>query len=205
MKTVLVLAGALLLLFARGAMAQPPPPGQKLGLAANFQREYAAIKRDLMEAAQKMPEPDFGFKPSPMSDVRTYGQLFGHVANVQFNNCAAVKGVANPNLGNDNERTRVAKADVVKALADSFAFCDDAYAGLTDANAHDLVKLGQGEIARAAALANNLAHDNEMYGTAGVYLRARTIVPPSTDNAARGIGRGGRGRRDGARQENGQP
>jgi hypothetical protein len=65
---------------------------------------------------------------------------------VQFNNCAAVKGVANPNLGNDNERTRVAKADVVKALADSFAFCDDAYAGLTDANAHDLVKLGQGEI-----------------------------------------------------------
>jgi hypothetical protein len=71
MKTVLVLAGALLLLFARGAMAQPPPPGQKLGLAANFQREYAAIKRDLMEAAQKMPEPDFGFKPSPMSDVRT--------------------------------------------------------------------------------------------------------------------------------------
>ncbi len=204
MRTAVLLA-PVLLLFASAAMAQPPPPGQKLGLAANFQREYAAIKRDLTEAADKMPEADYGFRPTAMADVRTYGQLFGHVANVQFNNCAAVKGVPNPNLGNDNEKTKVAKADVVKALADSFAFCDDAYAALTDANAHEFVKLGQGEIARAAALANNLAHDNEMYGTAGVYLRARTIVPPSTDNAARGIGRGGRRGQAAGRQGGTQP
>jgi hypothetical protein len=173
------------------ASAQPPPPGQKLGLAANFQREYAAIKKDLLQAAETMPEADYGFRPSSMPEVRTFGQLFGHVANTQFSTCAAVKEVPNPNLGNDNEKTKVMKAEVVKALADSFAFCDEAYRSLTDANAHDLIKLAQGEIARAAALANNLAHNNEMYGTAGVYLRAKNIVPPSTDNAARGTGRGG--------------
>jgi hypothetical protein len=203
MKIALFLACALLL-FAHTTAAQPPPPGVKLGLAANFQREYAAIKRDLMEAAEKMPEEAYNFKPTTMAEVRTYGQLFGHTANVQYTNCSAAKEVPNPNLGNDNEK-RTTKAEFLEALADSFAFCDGAYAALTDANSHDFVKLGQGEIARAAALANNLAHNNEMYGTAAVYLRTRTIVPPSTDNAARGVGRGGRSRTAGARPGVAQP
>jgi hypothetical protein len=34
-------------------------------------------------------------------------------------------------------------------------------------------------------------HGNEMYGTAAVYLRSKNIVPPSTENAGRGMrGRG---------------
>ena len=93
-------------------------------------------------------------------------------------------------LGNDNEK-KTTKAEFLKALADSFAFCDGAYAALTDANSHDFVRLGQGEIARAAALANNLAHNNEMYGTASVYMRAKGLVPPSTERQMQG--RGGRG------------
>lgn len=51
-------------------------------------------------------------------------------------------------------------------------------------------------ITRAALLANNISHDNEMYGTFGVYLRAKNIVPPPTENAIMGRGAppAGRGR-----------
>lgn len=69
----------------------------------------------------------------------------------------------------------------VKVLADSFAFCDDAVAGLTDQNAEEFIKQGQGELARGAALAGLIAHNSEMYGISTVYLRAKNIVPPSTE------------------------
>jgi hypothetical protein len=135
---------------------------QKVSLATGLQRSYENIKRNLTEMAEKMPEADYGFKPTP--EVRSYGQLFGHIANSSYNACSAARGVPNPNQGNDNEK-KTTKAEFQKALADSFAFCDPAYASLTDASAAELVKQGQNEVARGSVLTNNIAHNNEMYGT----------------------------------------
>lgn len=75
-----------------------------------------------MEAAQVMPDADYGFKPAAASEMRTYGQLFAHIATGQFSTCAAIKGVPNPSEGKNLERDLKSKADFVKALADSFAF-----------------------------------------------------------------------------------
>ncbi|MGE0815077.1 MAG: DinB family protein [Vicinamibacterales bacterium] len=155
-------------------MGQP----QTITLAAGLQRSYEGVKRNLTEMAEKMPEADYGFQIT--KDVRTFGQLFGHVANSQFNACAAARGVANPNQGNDNEK-KTTKAEFVKALADSFAFCDEAFKMLTDANAMEMVKQGQNSVARAAVLANVIAHNNEMYGTAIPYYRSKGLTPPSTE------------------------
>jgi hypothetical protein len=183
------------LLIAAPAAAQAPAPGQVTTISVAIQRAYAAVKTNLTQAAAKMPDADFSFKPSSMAEVRTFGQLFAHVANAQFGSCAAAKGVPNPNMGHNLENELKTKAEFVKALADSFAFCDDAYAALTEANANEPVTQGRGQIARAALLANNVTHDNEMYGTSGVYLRAKNIVPPSTENATMGRGAApGRGR-----------
>ena len=157
-------------------------------MSTAVQRGYAGVKQNLTEMAAKMPEGDYTFKPGPAPEMRTFGQLFAHVANAQFGSCAAAKGVANPNQGKNLENELKTKAEFVKALADSFAFCDDAYSALTDQNAMEMVKQGQNTIARAALLANNVSHDNEMYGTGAVYMRAKGMVPPSTEraNAARG-------------------
>jgi hypothetical protein len=175
-------ASGMLLAFAASASAQAPAAAP-VTLSVSIQRAYAAIKTNLTQAADKMPDADYTFKPSTMPEVRTYGQLIAHVATAQFGTCAAVKGVPNPNQGKNLETDLKTKAEFVKALADSFALCDDAYASLTEANANEPITQGRGQIARAAALANNITHSNEMYGTAGVYLRAKNIVPPSTENA----------------------
>jgi hypothetical protein len=175
--------------------AQPPGAGQSLTIASSIQRGYNSVKGNLTQEAEKMPDADYGFKPSSMPEMRTFGQLFAHVAQSQYGTCAAVKGVPNPNMGHNLEMELKTKAEFVKALADSFTFCDSAYAALTDANATEMVTQGRGSIAKGAALANNVAHNNEMYGTGAVYLRAKNIVPPSTENAAaaRGGAGGGRG------------
>ena len=158
-------------------MAQRAP--QTITLAAGMQRSYDGVKRNLTEMAEKMAEADYTFQIT--KDVRTFGQLFGHVANSQFGACSAARGVANPNQGNDNEK-KTTKAEFVKALADSFAFCDEAFKMLTDANATEMVKQGQNSVARGAILANVIAHNNEMYGTAiAVHAARKGLVPPSTE------------------------
>ena len=178
---------AAMMLVGTMAGAQQPA-GQKIGLATTLQRAYAQIKMNLTQSAAKMPEADYNSKPSTMPEVRTFGKLFGHVANAQFGSCAAAKGVPNPNQGSDLE-TKTTKAEFVKALADSFAFCDDAFSSTTEENATQYIRAGNNEVTRAAALYGVIVHGNEMYGTATVYLRSKGIVPPSTE----GRGRRGRG------------
>lgn len=191
MKRVMCcLVSGLVLAVAAVSARQMPAAGQKIGPAVSLQRGYAGVKANLTGNAEKMPEADYNFKPGPMPEVRAFGALFMHVANAQYGACAAVKGVANPNQGNDLEKTKTTKADVVKALADSFAFCDDAFSSTTDANASEYIKQGRNEMTRSAALFGLIAHDNEMFGTSNVYLRSKGIVPASTERM-QGRGRGG--------------
>jgi hypothetical protein len=164
---------------AQAQMAQGP---QTISLANGLQRGYDNIKRNLTEMSQGMAEGDYTFMPT--KDVRTFGQLMGHAANAQFNACSAARGMANPNQGNDNEK-KATKAEFVKALADSFAFCDEAYKALTDASAAEMVKQGQNSVARGVVLANLIAHSNEVYVTAIPYYRLKGLIPPSTERATR--------------------
>jgi hypothetical protein len=164
------------------AQAQTPPAPQTISLSNGFQRSYDGIKRNLTEMAANMAEADYSFMPT--KDVRTFGQLMGHAANAQFGACAAARGMANPNQGNDNEK-KATKAEFVKALADSFAVCDEAFKMLTDANATEMMKQGQNSVARGSILANMVAHSNEVYGTGISYMRGKGLVPPSTERATR--------------------
>jgi uncharacterized damage-inducible protein DinB len=191
MKRVMCIGWAAVLLVAATVQAQPPPAGQRRTLAEAIKGGYNNVKMNLTQAAEKMPEGDFTFKPGTMSEVRNYGQLFAHVAQAQFGACSAAAAKPNPMTGKQLEQELKTKADIVKALNDSFALCDDAYSSLNDTNAMEFVKQGQGEIQRAALLMNNIVHDNEMFGTAAVYMRSKGMVPPSTERMRGMRGRGG--------------
>jgi hypothetical protein len=171
---------AVILLAAAALSAQMPQAGQKVGLATSLQRGYAAFKRNFTAAAEKMPESDYGFKPGSTPEARTFAQVIDHIAQAQFGQCSALKGSPNPMQGKNLEQELKTKAEVTKTLGDSFAVCDDLFAQVTDANATEMVKQGQNELTRAAALFGVIVHGNEMYGTAAVYLRSKNLVPPST-------------------------
>ena len=188
MKRVLYAVPALAL-FATVAFSQMPA-GQKVGLATSIQRGYANIKQNLTQEADKMPEADYAWKPGTTPDVRPFSAVIAHIVQSQFGQCSAMKGVPNPMQGKNLEQELKAKADVTKALADSFALCDDIFAQTTDENAAQFIKVGQNEVTRAAALFGFIAHGNEIYGTGAVYLRSKNIVPPSTERAMQGRGRG---------------
>jgi|KBSSwiStaDraftv2_1062776.scaffolds.fasta_scaffold19359_3 hypothetical protein len=192
MKSATCLVFAVLLITASIVSAQQPPAaagGQTIGLALGLQRSYAGVKANLTEAAEKLADADYTYRPSP--EIRPYGAQFAHTANSQFNACAAAKGEPNPNGTANLEQTKTTRADIVKALADSFAYCDPVFAALTDQSALELVRQGQNQVARGSVLANLIAHSNEEYGVITVYLRTKNLVPPSTERAQRGRGMGG--------------
>src|SRR4029078_12465498 len=190
MKRVIYFVSAAVLLVGVTTYSQQPA-GQKIGLATSLQNGYAGIKRNFTSAAEKIPEADDSFKPGTTPEARTYAQVIAHIAQAQFGQCSGLKGVPNPMAGKQLEQELKTKAEVTKALADSFAMCDELFANLTDASATEMVKAGQNEQTRAASLYGVIVHGNELYGTAAVYLRSKNIVPPSTENAQRG--RRGRG------------
>ena len=170
--------------------AQAPAPaaqgGQKIPLSEGLRRSYNTLKMNLTEAAQKFGEADYGYRRRPRF-AASAAQL-AHVANSQFNACAAARGEANPHQGSNLEQTKTTRADIIQALADSFAFCDPVFANLTDQSALELVRQGQNEVARGAVLANLIAHGNEEYGILTVYMRTKGMVPPSTERGMRGRG-----------------
>jgi len=188
MKRVLY-AIPVVALFATVAYSQAPGgqmQGQKIGLATSLQRGYNGFKTNFTAAAEKMPEADYSFKPGSTPEARTYAQVIAHIAQAQFGQCSGLKGVPNPMAGKQLEQELKTKAEATKALAVSFAMCDELFANLTDASATEMVKAGQNEQTRAASLYGVIVHGNELYGTAAVYLRSKNIVPPSTENAQRG-------------------
>lgn len=191
-RLVLVVAGVCV--GVSSAMAQAPA-GQQITLTTSLTRGYNTVKLNLTEEAAKMADADFMFKPGPAAELRTFGQLFGHVANAQFGTCATALAQPNPNQGHNLETELKTKAEFQKALADSFTLCDRAFAALTDQNALEMIKQGPNEVTRAALLYGVLTHGNEMYGTGAVYMRAKGLVPPSTERAAAAqAGRGAAGR-----------
>lgn len=191
MKRVLYIVPAVVLVATAAFSQMPQTGGQKIGLATSLQRGYAGFKNNFTAAAGKMPEADYTFKPGSTPEARTYAQVIAHIVQAQFGQCSTLKGVPNPMAGKQLEQELKTKAEVTKALADSFAMCDDLFSQVTDANATEMVKQGQNEVTRAAALYGIIVHGNELYGTAAVYLRSKNIVPPSTENAGRGMrGRG---------------
>ncbi len=172
-QTVLTAAVFLLCVCAVGAQA---PAGQN-PIAAGQKMLFSMVKTNIVRSAEKMPEENYAFKPTP--EVRSFGQLLGHVADSQYMFCSAVLGKPAPTPG--VEKSKTTKADLVQAVKDAFAYCDPAYDGLTDAQAGSLVKFFGGDQAKATVLAFNTAHDNEHYGNIVTYLRMKGIVPPSSE------------------------
>jgi uncharacterized damage-inducible protein DinB len=129
----------------------------------------------VVAAAEQMPEADYGFKPTP--DVRSYGQLLGHVANAEYMICAAALGEQSPARQNFEQTTE--KAALIAALRASGEYCERAYA-LSDEAALQTTQLFGSERTRLSALMLNAAHDMEHYGNLVTYLRLKGMVPPSS-------------------------
>lgn len=163
---------AAVLLFALPMMAQGPANT----ISTDLKSTWNQIKGYVARSADKMPEDQYSFKPT--ADVRSFGQLIGHIADAQYMICGAAKGEQKM-LG--IEKSKTTKAELIAALAESNAYCDAAYDSLTDASGAEMVKMFGRERSKMGALQMNVSHDFEHYGNLVTYMRMKGLVPPSSE------------------------
>jgi uncharacterized damage-inducible protein DinB len=147
-------------------------------LVATSQAVFAIAKDDILKSADKVPENLWSFQPTP--EVRTMGQLFAHVADAQYEFCGPVAGGKGPESIEKNVKD---KAGIVAALKTAFAYCDGAYAKMTDASAAQLVDFFGRKMSMLGLMDFNTAHTMEHYGNLVTYMRLKGIVPPSSTPA----------------------
>lgn len=182
------IATGIFLFGASVAYAQTTPAPAN-PLSTYLKNAETNIQANISKSADKFAEADYGFRPAGIQpEVRTFGQFLAHIAEANYSYCSRAKGEANPNKV-QIEKTITAKADLVKALSESFAYCDAVYGSLTDAKLTETITVPgpnntTRQIARAQPLIVNLAHNNEHYGNLVTYMRAKNIVPPSSERSS---------------------
>jgi hypothetical protein len=163
MKTTLLLLASL--------VAAVPAQAQDTLKTATIQRYYNPVKFDLLAAASVMPADKYGFKLDPAQ--MDFGQWINHSTERNYLDCSTLGGQPNP-MPKAKTDLLTTKAEITRALAESFDFCDAAFETLTDQKILSSPQM-------VTAFLHTAVHNNEIYGNVVGYLRANHIVPPSTE------------------------
>src|SRR3954468_12833226 len=169
---------------ASGTPSAPPTIG------STIDREISVIEKEIVEAAEAMPEEKFDFSPEKLNvagsdykGVRTFGQQLKHVAASNYLIWSPITGEKAPDTANEGKgpESMKSKAEIIKFLKDSFAFGHKAVATLTAANLVEPVTSGSGKTTTRLFLATFApAHAFDHYGQVVEYLRMNGIVPPAS-------------------------
>ena len=193
---VLVLAGIATAAFAQetkstAAAASSPAPQQSpeapLTIASAIDREITVVEKEVVEAAEAMPEDKYNFSPeslhiagSEYKGVRTFGEQVKHIAASNYLIWAGVSGEKAPDTANEGKGPDAmkSKAEIVKFLKDSFAYGHKTVAALTPATAVEPV--GKNKRPKLFGATFAVAHAFDHYGQMVEYLRMNGIVPPAS-------------------------
>lgn len=140
---------------------------------------YRGIRQNLIETADVMPADAYSFKLTPAQ--RTFAEWIGHVAMGNFNFCSTIKGEKIPDTHALHSMT--SKADLSKALRESFAYCDGALKEMTDQKALAENTVDGKKSYPVQGMISLVSSDNEHYGNLVGYMRSKGITPPSTARA----------------------
>lgn len=160
------------------APAQPPAQPRANPLSGQAKYLQSGIKMILLQSAERMPAEHYAFKPT--DDVRTYGQIVAHLADMQYTYCAAVLGEKDPDPR--IEETKASKAELVPALKQALAYCDRAVDGMTDAAGSTPARFMGAPVPKLALLEVANMHSMLHYGNLVTYMRMKHIVPPTSDS-----------------------
>ena len=172
---------------AAGASASPSTPPT---IASAIDREISIVEKELIDAAEAMPEAKFDFSPEKLSlpgsdykGVRTFGEQLKHVAASNYLIWSPITGEKPPDTVNDGKGpdNMKAKADILKYLKDSFAFGHKAVATLNDSNlVQPIPRNNKPPTTRLFLATFAPAHAFDHYGQLIEYLRMNGIVPPAS-------------------------
>jgi uncharacterized damage-inducible protein DinB len=169
------------------AAPQAQPSQAAPTLASAIDREISAIEKQVLDAAEAMPEDKFNFSPESLNlpgsnykGVRTFAVQVKHIAASNYfiwSGLTGDKPPANLKDGNGPEDVKT-KAEILSFLKDSFTLGHRAAATLTPENMLQTPEHSKSTRLRLATF--GVAHAFNHYGQMVEYLRMNGIVPPAS-------------------------
>ncbi len=163
--------------------AQPEP-----SIASVLDRDISAVEKQIVDAADAMPEDRFNFTPESLNipgsnykGVRSFAVQVKHIAASNWFIWSPLtgdklpEGLKDDGNGPANLQT---KADIIKFLKDSFALGHKGAATLTAENM--LQSPANSKSTRLHLAEFGVAHAYDHYGQMVEYLRMNGIVPPAS-------------------------
>jgi uncharacterized damage-inducible protein DinB len=171
----LLSCAALAAIVAAPATVQAQGMNDSHGLAG-ARHMYEMVRDYVMATASDTPADLFAYRPT--EEVRSLGQILGHVGNASFMFCSAALGESSPATGDLEENAT--KDALVTGLSAAFQYCDRAYTELSSEQLAEQLDLFGMSGSKLWVLIFNTSHTWEHYGNLVTYLRMNDIVPPSS-------------------------
>src|SRR5258705_10423561 len=167
---------AIAILISVGFRCVPNPADRKDVIIGAWERAKAYTKEYLDAATDEV----YSFKPTP--EMRSFAEQMQHLAvdNYKITN-AAVVDVTSPAKFKDLEKEPplMTKAEITKAVMESYDFVTATIKGLDGAKLGNTVKMfNKWETTVEDGLNKAFEHQTHHRGQTTVYLRLKGIVPP---------------------------
>lgn len=165
-----VLAHAQTAAPARPAVGSQVPPAQIYG------RLLSNLEKQIVGLADAMPEDKYNFVPAQgeYKGVNNFSQQVKHLAEANYEFFGSMAN-ADPKAADAIEKL-TSKADIVKALKDSFLVAHKGVDSITAQNAFEQTEHGT----RAGTATLGMSHMMDHYGQLVEYLRLNGIIPPAS-------------------------
>jgi uncharacterized damage-inducible protein DinB len=197
---LLVALGVAVGVFGQGSStpkpASPAPQAQQSQqpaptIANSIDRQISTVEKEVVEAAEAMPEDKFNFSPeglnlqgSDYKGVRTFALQVRHIATANYAFWSPLTGDKLPDgiTGPNGPENLTTKAQIVQFLKDSYALGHKAAATLTSDNLTEPLAMAgrQTKAPRLYLVTFAVAHAFDHYGQMVEYLRMNGIVPPAS-------------------------
>jgi hypothetical protein len=183
MRTLSIVSIALL---GIGCKASPntPPQAQQANTGSSagapvseaLRRTEERASKNLVAAAEELPEGKYGFKPTPAQ--MSFGDVIVHLSEGNDFLCSAVAGSTAP------KRTEIkvdaGKEKLVSRLRETFQYCDSALAKADDSKLTGMVPwFGGRQVTRAQAILATAQDWADHYSQLAIYLRLNGLLPPT--------------------------
>lgn len=183
---------------APAAAAANPNHGPIL---TTLRAQWVSVRDRVIGICDIVPEDKLDFKATP--DVRSFRELIIHITGEGYTflgRVGSVPGVTPPATADLNNLKT--KAELMKALRDSFDWQGKLIDSLTEASASEMAAGrggAPGTTPKWGSIVGLLVDNMDHYGNLVTYVRLNGLVPPTTAAAAarRGGGGGGQGGRGG--------
>jgi len=168
---LVLLFASLVMVSASQAQAQS---GGDSALLGPLKQQWESIRGNVVRTAEAVPEDKYDFKPTP--EVRSFRDQFVHIVEENYFFMGFVSGQKTP-----PPKGLKTKAEIIKALNDSYDNGAKIIAGLNDQTAMEIIPLmGNRQGPRWSMALMNIIDNMDHYGNLVVYMRLNGITPPSS-------------------------